>query len=112
MASTANIYIDKGTDFRVELTLFDGDDDPLPISVLDFFADIRKVYSEASPLTSFTVEKSTQVAGLVTLVLTDTQTKTLKPGKYQYDVLMRKQSGEMSKILEGLAFVVDTVTEV
>ena len=112
MASQANIYIDKGSDFRVELNLFDGDEDALPITVLDFFADIRKVYSAGNPLTSFTVEKSTQIAGLITLVLTDTQTRALKPGKYQYDVLMRKQSGEMSKILEGLAFVVDTVTEV
>lgn len=111
MATQANLYIDQGTDFRVDLNLFDGDDDPLLIDVLDFFADIKKVYS-SSPLLSFTIEKSTQVPGTITLVLTDTQTQSLKPGKYQYDVLMRKQSGEMSKILEGLAFIVDTVTEV
>lgn len=111
MASQANIYIDKGTDFRVDLNLFDGDDDPLAVSVLDFFADIRKVYSTENPLVSFTVEKDAALSK-ITLVLTDTQTQTLKPGKYQYDVLMRKQSGEMSKILEGLAFIVDTITEV
>jgi len=111
MATQANLYIDQGTDYRIELNLFDGDDDPLAISVLDFFADIRKVYSTSSPIASFTVEKDT-VNSTITLVLTDTQTQTLKPGKYQYDVLMRKQSGEMSKILEGLAFIVDTITEV
>lgn len=111
MATQANIYIDQGTDFRVDLNLFDGDDDPLAITVLDFFADIRKVYSTGSPLVSFTVEKDVDNA-TITLVLTDTQTQSLKPGKYQYDVLMRKQSGEMSKILEGIAFIVDTITEV
>ena len=111
MATQANIYIDQGTDFRVDLNLFDGDDDPLAISVLDFFADIKKIYTTGSPLTSFTIEKDLATATL-TLVLTDVQTQSLKPGKYQYDVLMRKQSGEMSKILEGLAFIVDTITEV
>jgi hypothetical protein len=111
MANQANIYIDQGTDFRIDLNLFDGDDDPLPISVLDFFSDIRKVYSTGSPLVSFTVEKD-EVNSSITLVLTDTQTRSLKPGKYKYDVLMRKQTGEMSKILEGLAFIVDTITEV
>lgn len=111
MATQANIYIDQGTDFRIDLNLFDGDDDPLPISVIDFFADIRKVYSTSSPLTSFVVEKDEDTS-TITLVLTDTQTQSLKPGKYQYDVLMRKQTGEMSKILEGLAFIVDTITEV
>jgi hypothetical protein len=111
MASQANIYIDQGSDYRVDLTLFDGDDDPLPIDVLDFFADIRKVYSTSTPLVSFAIEKI-PAESTITLVLTDTQTRSLKPGKYQYDVLMRKQSGEMSKILEGLAFIVDTITEV
>lgn len=111
MATQANIYIDQGTDFRIDLDLFDGDEDPLAISVIDFFADIRKVYSTGSPLVSFTVEKVPD-SSTITLVLTDTQTLTLKPGKYQYDVLMRKQTGEMSKILEGLAFIVDTITEV
>jgi len=34
------------------------------------------------------------------------------PGKYQYDVIMEKTTGERSKIVEGLAIVVDTITEV
>jgi len=46
------------------------------------------------------------------LVLEAEVTANLRPGKYEYDVLMRKSSGEMSKIVEGLAIVIPTITEV
>ena len=57
----------------------------------------------------FVVEKN---GNDITLVLEADITANLKPGKYEYDVLMRKSSGEMSKIVEGLAIVIPTITEV
>ena len=48
----------------------------------------------------------------ITLVLDNDITSQLTPGKYQYDVLMKKPTGELSKIVDGLAFVVSTITEV
>lgn len=111
MASRANIYIDKGCDFRTAIELFNeaGEDYPdATIQVYNFYSSIKKIYSDTS-LVNFTIEKANND---VTLVLTDVQTDALKPGKYQYDVIMQKQTGELSKIVEGLAFVVDTVTEV
>jgi hypothetical protein len=108
MASRANIYIDQGTDFRFSVELFDAADDELVILTYDFFASMRKVYSTVS-IIDFNIEVS---GNDVTLVLTDIQTATLKPGKYQFDVIMRKTSGELSKVVEGLAFVVPSMTTV
>lgn len=111
MASRANIYIDKGMDFRTAIELFNEDGEEyqdVTIQVYNFYSSIRKVYSSQS-LVDFTIEKANND---ITLVLTDQQTATLKPGKYQYDVIMQKQTGELSKIVEGLAIVVDTITEV
>ena len=108
MSTKVNLYADQGTDFRTTIELFDGDNDELGISTYTFFSDIRKVYSETKKA-SFDIETANND---VTLVLSANTTSNLTPGKYQYDVLMRKQSGEMSKILEGLAFIVDTITEV
>lgn len=108
MGSKANIYIDQGTDFRITLELFDGDDDDLVISTFNFYADLRKMYS-SKRAAEFVVEKNEND---ITLVLEADVTATLKPGKYEYDVLMRKSSGEMSKIVEGLAIVIPTITEV
>jgi len=111
MASRANIYIDKGTDFRTAIELFNDEGaeyDDATVAVYNFYSSIKRIYSDSS-LVDFTIEKANND---ITLVLTDQQTDSLKPGKYQYDVIMQKQTGELSKIVEGLAIVVDTVTEV
>jgi len=111
MASRANIYIDKGMDFRTELNLFNDEGveyDDATISVYNFYSSIRKVYSSTAAV-NFNIEVANND---ITLVLTDQQTDTLTPGKYQYDVVMEKQTGERTKIVEGLAIVVDTITEV
>jgi uncharacterized membrane protein len=88
--------------------MFDGDDDDLVIGTFSFFADLRKMYS-SKRAAEFVVEKNEND---ITLVLEADVTANLKPGKYEYDVLMRKSSGEMSKIVEGLAIVIPTITEV
>ena len=108
MGSKANIYIDQGTDFRITLEMFDGDDDDLVINTFSFFADLRKMYS-SKRAAEFVVEKNEND---ITLVLEADVTANLRPGKYEYDVLIRKSSGEMSKIVEGLAIVIPTITEV
>jgi len=107
MGSRANIYIDQGTDFRISIDLFDASDDPLIIASYSFKAYMKKMYS-ATPIAEFTIEKG---ASGITLVLDPITTAQLKPGKYEYDVIMRKQSNELSKIVEGLAIVIPTITD-
>ena len=108
MSSQLNIYIDKGTDFRLTVELFDEDDLDLPISNYEFFGDIRKLYS-TKKAAEFEFQKSSND---ITLILSADSTSQLAPGKYQYDIIMKKPTGELSKIINGLAFVVSTITEV
>jgi hypothetical protein len=108
MSSQLNIYIDKGTDFRLTVELFDEDDLDLPISNYEFFGDIRKLYS-TKRAAEFEFQKSDND---ITLILSSDSTSQLAPGKYQYDIIMKKPTGELSKIINGLAFVVSTITEV
>lgn len=108
MSSQLNIYIDKGTDFRLTVELFDEDDLDLPITNYEFFGDIRKLYSNKRAA-EFEFQKS---ANDVTLILSADSTSQMSPGKYQYDIIMKKPTGELSKIINGLAFVVSTITEV
>ena len=108
MSTKVNLYADQGTDFRTTIELFDGDNDELGISTYTFFSDIRKVYSETKKA-SFDIETANND---VTLVLSANTTSNLTPGKYQNDVLMRKQSGELSKIVDGTIFILPTMTEV
>ena len=108
MSSQLNIYIDRGTDFRLTVELFDEDDLDLPISSYTFFGELKKLYS-TKPAAEIEFEKNEND---ITLKLANDITSQLKPGKYSYDVLMKKPTGEISKILNGLAFVVSTITEV
>ena len=107
MGSRANIYIDQGTDFRISIELFDADDDALLIGNYSFKAYMKKFYSQ-TPVAEFVVEKGTND---ITLVLDPITTASLKPGKYEYDVIMRKPTNELSKIVEGLAIVIPTITD-
>lgn len=108
MASRSNIYIDQGADFRVTIELFDQNDGDLPIDTYNFYADMKKFYS-STKVADFTIQKDDND---ITLLLTANTTGDLKPGKYEYDVLMKKPTGEISKIVEGLAIVIPTITEV
>lgn len=108
MGSRANIYIDQGADFRISIELFDEDDQDLPIAGYNFYADMKKMYS-TKRAAEFEIQKANND---ITLVMSSDVTSTLIPGKYEYDVLMRKPTGEVSKIVEGLAFVIPTITEV
>jgi len=108
MASRSNIYIDQGADFRITIELFDQNDLDLPIDNYSFYGDMKKFYS-SNKAADFTIEKANND---ITLTLTANTTGDLKPGKYEYDVLMKKPTGEISKIVEGLAIVVPTITEV
>jgi hypothetical protein len=108
MASRANVYIDQSSDFRIVIELDDEDGDNLPIASYTFYSTIRKMYS-STKVADFTIEKDT-VNATITLILSDEVTGSMKPGKYQYDVLMKKTSGEMVKVVEGLAFVIETIT--
>jgi hypothetical protein len=108
MSSQLNIYIDQGTDFRLTVELFDDNDLDLPIANYSFYGDVKKLYSEKRTA-EFEFEKSEND---ITLVMDADTTAQLKPGKYQYDVIMKKPTGELSKILNGVAFVISTITEV
>lgn len=110
MASRSNIYIDQGADFRITLELFDGDDDEIVVGGggYNFYANMKKFYSTATAA-SFSIEAANND---VTLVMTANTTGDLAPGKYEYDVLMRKPTGEISKVVEGLAIVIPTISEV
>ena len=110
MSSQLNIYIDKGADFRLTIELFDEDDTDYPVSSFNFYGDIKKMYS-SKPAGAF---EFTQVGNNdIAFSLDADITSQLKPGKYQYDILKKNiGTGDISKVVEGLAFVVSTVTEV
>jgi hypothetical protein len=110
MTERTNIYIDQGVDFSTTLSLFD-EDIPIDVTGFEFFSQIRKIYSTAI-IANFTISEVDPESGILNLILPASVTSELPPGKYVFDILLRYENGEITKILEGLVFIIQTVTRI
>ncbi len=109
MTTRANIYVDQGTDFSTFLNLSTSAG-VYDLTTQQFQCDVRKVFSSTvlfSP--TFTVEPGGE-SGVVEMVISPQDTANLEPGKYQYDVIMTSDINNREKILEGLMFILPTMT--
>lgn len=111
MTTRANLYVDQGTSFAVSLDLTTDGGDEVSLSDQAFYCGVKKLYSSSTLFTANVSIISGGAVNDVNLVIQSDQTKDLEPGKYQYDVLMLN-NGLTTKILEGLIFIVPTVTSI
>jgi len=110
MTTRANLYVDQGIDFVIALELETDDGSEFPITDQQFFCQVRKMYSST---VAFEAELEVVVNGVsneLNLFIDPDDTKDVKPGKYQYDLIMRKFNGDTLKLLEGLLFILPTIT--
>lgn len=113
MPTQANLYVDKGTDFGInlELTAEVNPGDVFIISDKSFHCSFRKHYStEIVANAEITILDS--VNNAIELFISGQTTANLDDGNYVYDIVMVSPSGAQTKILEGLLKIVPTVTEV
>jgi hypothetical protein len=109
MAIIANLYIDQGTDFSITVDVTDSAGDILDLSDYTASAQIRKTYSSSTVSETFSTTIS-ELAGQVTLSLTDTQTSGLEGGRYVYDLNITSNGGVTTRVIEGQAIVTPGVT--
>jgi hypothetical protein len=112
MTTRANLYVDQGVDFLVTLNLSSDDGSDFVITDQTFFCDVRKLYSTKL---AFRAELEVIVNGVtneLNLFVNPETTRSVEPGKYQYDLIMKKTGGDTQKILEGLLFIIPTITRI
>ena len=109
MAVIANIYIDQGTDFTVQVDCTDTAGDVLNLTGYTPTAQIRKTYGSSNATATFTCSH-TGVGGVVNMSFTDVQTTAIESGRYVYDLMVTDGSGVKSRIVEGQAIVTPGVT--
>jgi hypothetical protein len=109
MTTRANLYVDQGTDFLVSLELETDQGDDYPITDQQFFCQVRKVYSTTVLFEADLEVFINGVTNELKLSFDPSVTRDVKPGKYQYDLIMIN-GNKTKKILEGLLFVLPTVT--
>lgn len=117
MAQYEEFTIDQGTDVSIELHLTNTDGSKKDLDGYLVAAKMKKNYnsgdSDTLAFTGIVTEPAT--AGIINLSLTNSQTNTLKPGKYVYDVEISYEEDSVTtiveRVIEGKIFVTPSVTK-
>jgi len=109
MAIYSNLTVDQGSTFSAYVDVTDADGDALDITNYTVEGQIRKTYSSLNSV-SFDATISNALGGTIRLILSDTQTNSMKAGRYVYDVEITSPSGEKTRVLEGQVEVTPGVT--
>ena len=108
MATKANLVIDQGATYSTSITITDNQGDPVDLTLYSGAAQIRKHYTSSS-YTAFTVSLG-GTSGSITLSLSANATANLTAGRYLYDVELTDNSGDVSRIFEGIVTVNPNIT--
>ena len=108
--AATNIVITRGDTTTLVITITGGS----PVAALDitgrtYTAQVRGNSEDTTAEVAFTCTLTTPLSGILTCVLTATQTATLEPGNHVWD-LQENASGVISTILAGTFTVLADVT--
>lgn len=105
-----NLVINSGSDFSQTFTLENSDtNSALDLSVYSVSSQIRK-WAGSSTAINFSCSVVDAFEGIISISLTNSQTTSLKPGRYVYDVVITDNVGQKNKVIEGMALVREGVT--
>ena len=104
-----NLTLDTHSDFSERFELMTAGDQPLDLSNYTIHSQIRKVASSVG-FTSMTVGITSAADGELTLSIGSTDTGSMKPGRYVYDVLAVSGTNSRSIVVEGTVMVRQGIT--
>lgn len=109
----SNLVINSGTDFEQSFNLESADENSaLNLGGYSAFSQMRK-HPGSSSYVSFTTQISDPSSGEIKIKLTSTQTSTIKPGRYVYDVIIQNNSSNIkTRVVEGMVLVREGVTQI
>lgn len=109
MAAFTEIIIEQGASFSTTINVEDAYNNP--VDLLDYTpsSQMRKSYYSS---TSYEITAAvTDVAqGEITLSMTAANTALLTPGRYVYDLIIDDGANTITRVVEGIATVLPSVT--
>jgi hypothetical protein len=106
-----NLVIDSGSDFSQTFTLEESETNSgLNLTGYSVDSQMRKWAGSSSAISFTTNIEFPSTAGKINLSLTSDQTKSIKPGRYVYDILITDSFGIKTKVIEGMVLVREGVT--
>lgn len=100
MATKKNLIIDQGADYSVNVAF------SLDLTEYTGTAQIRKTYTSSS-FYSFDVTTSNDG---ITLSLSANTSGSIPAGRYVYDAVVASNTGDVTRIVEGIVTVTPSVT--
>lgn len=107
----SNLVINSGTDFEQSFNLESASENSaLNLNNYTVFSQMRK-HPGSSSYVSFTTEVTNASSGEIKIKLTSTQSSSLKPGRYVYDVVIQNNASNIkTRVVEGMVLVREGVT--
>lgn len=100
MATYSDIFIDQGSTYASTIDVLDVNSLPFDLSGYSARGQIRKTYSSTNSI-DFATNINDPETGKVNISLTATQTRSMKAGRYVYDVEVYNGAGHVIRISEG-----------
>ena len=109
MAAYSELNIEQYASFSVIINVDDVGGDAINLTGYTANSQIRKSYysSSANTLTATITGTSN---GEITLSMTSTNTANLTPGRYFYDLVMTSPTSIKTRVVEGIATILPSVT--
>jgi hypothetical protein len=106
-----NLVINSGADFSQSFTL-EGTADNSAIDLTGFgvSAEIRKWSGSSTSVSFGSTIVNPPTSGKIYLTLSSTDTLSLKPGRYVYDIVVSDLFGIKTRVIEGMVLVREGVT--
>jgi hypothetical protein len=109
MADFVELTLEKGSTFSSQITVKDDQGVEQDLTGYTARSQMRKSYYASSKY-DFTVTVTAPVLGLITMSMTAANTSNISPGRYVYDVEIENNSGDVTRIFEGIVTVLPNVT--
>jgi len=113
MATISNFNVEQGSTFTTTINISNTLGGLFQLNSYTARAKMRKSYASSS-YTTFTcsITENSPAQDIITMNLSSTQTKALRPGRYVYDLeIYNSTSGEVLRVLEGQIEVLASVTQ-
>ena len=110
-AVTKDLEIEQGSDFSESFTFQQEDGTPINFSGYSIRGQIRKSIQSDVPSLTLAAAIIDPVNGVISLSLTNTQTKNIEAGEYIYDVEIYTGADDLVyRIISGQVFISAEVT--
>jgi hypothetical protein len=106
-----NLVINAGSNFSQTFTLEQFESNStLNLTDYEIKSQMRKWSGSSYAITFATTIEFPPSSGKITLSLTSEETKTIKPGRYVYDILITDPYLVKTRVIEGMVLVREGVT--